>query len=678
MNVELTYEHLRRMRRSATTGLLELIRNGLDAGATNVGVAFARNGLGGISSVTVTDDGVGMSVDHVRHFFTPLSVSWKREAAAQRGMSAPGRPPVTRPLIGRKGEGRLTAFGIGSTVTWTSAWDEDGELHCHRIVWTDAEFDSFGVQQLGVGSTDALAVPGTRVTVSDVRASIEQLTAAKTRRLLESKLGLYLERYPDVTVELDGQLLSARNVQSQRVSIPVAVPDETRSSPRFSGASDTAMLEVIEWAIPTSPAIWLASPGASASYEIPFRESHPGVSFTAWLRWDGWPLMGADAAIATLSPDAEPLIDASRQALSAHLRARSAERVAELLEEWKEEGSYPYQGEPANAPARAERELFDIVAVTAAPALEQSDTIGRTFSLRLLAEAVRTDQTNLGRILREVLALDDETQEQLTRLLDRAPLSAIVELSHIVFQRATFLEWLKNLLFEGNWAAAVGETPGLHDLLAPNTWLFGDEWTLVASEIGLTNTARAHEAMLATDLHDPTAYENDEERLAATAEDEEVLDATGARRRLDLLLVQGRGRRDEPHYLVVELKRPSRRLTKGDLSQIENYLDTLGAHPRFANPKIKWTFLLVGKDCVDAVDRKRKQAAWPIGLTSDGEFACGSKYQLWVRTWSEVLSEADQRLDFLRSALNAAPSTSEEFVELHRIHADVLPTLNTA
>jgi hypothetical protein len=44
----------------------------------------------------------------------------------------------------------------------------------------------------------------------------------------------------------------------------------------------------------------------------------------------------------------------------------------------------------------------------------------------------------------------------------------------------------------------------------------------------------------------------------------------------------------------------------------------------------------------------------------------------------EVLSESDQRLDFLRSALDAAPSTTEEFEELHRIHADVLPTLNSA
>jgi hypothetical protein len=216
--------------------------------------------------------------------------------------------------------------------------------------------------------------------------------------------------------------------------------------------------------------------------------------------------------------------------------------------------------------------------------------------------------------------------------------------------------------------------PGLHDLLAPNTWLFGDEWSLVANEIGLTNAARAHERMLATNLDDPDAYDDDEERAAAAVVGAEVLDATGKRRRLDLLLVQLRGRRDEPHYLVVELKRPSRRLTKGDLSQIENYLDTLGSHERFANPKIRWTFLLVGKDCVDFVDRKRKKTGWPVGLADDGEFKCGSKYQLWVRTWSEVLSESDQRLEFLRTALDAAPSTAEEFAKLHQVHADVLPS----
>lgn len=680
MPVELTDEHLRRMRRSATTGLLELIKNSLDAGAETVSVTFSVGALGNIDAVTVTDDGVGMSIDHIRDYFGPLSLSWKRDAP-RRNAATPGRPPVKRELFGRRGEGRLTAFGIGSTATWITAWHEGAELQRHRIRWSDEDFDGFWVETL---ATESPAAPGrgsgTTVTITDTRPTVERLRSAKTRQLLETKLGIYLEKHPSVTVEVDGRPLTSRNVQNERTSIQVPVPKEMTASDTFARSSSTAVLEVIEWAIPTSPAIWLAGPDGSPLHQLPIREAHPGVSFTAWLRWDGWSDLGADITLASFGPgfefEASALLADAREQLSAHLRARSAARTVELVESWKDEGSYPFVGRPANRTEQAERELFDIVAVTAAPALEQSDTTGRTFSLRLLAEAVRTDHTTLGRILNEVLALDEETQTKLARLLDRAPLSAIVELSHTVLERARFLEWLATLLFEREWAAVVGETPGLHDLLAPNTWLFGDEWTLMAHEVGLTTAARQHEAMLTTNLDDPDAYDTADEHAAGAAQDAEVRDATGARRRLDLLLIRQGGRRDEPHYLVVELKRPSRRLTKRDLEQIENYLDTLGTHRRFANPKIKWTFLLVGKDCHDPVDRKRRQVGWPVGLVSQSEFACGSKYQLWVRTWSEVLSESNQRLDFVRSALDAAPATADEFAELHRIHADVLPTLD--
>src|SRR3546814_2264782 len=120
----------------------------------------------------------------------------------------------------------------------------------------------------------------------------------------------------------------------------------------------------------------------------------------------------------------------------------------------------------------------------------------------------------------------------------------------------------------------------------------------MTSEVGLTNVAREHEKLLATDLDDDTAYDSAAEHQQAHAEHIEVLDPDGKRRRLDLLLVRAGGRRDEPHYFVIELKRPSRRLTRTDFRQIENYLDTLGAHPRFANPKIRWTFSLVGQACV--------------------------------------------------------------------------------
>src|SRR3546814_818313 len=127
--------------------------------------------------------------------------------------------------------------------------------------------------------------------------------------------------------------------------------------------------------------------------------------------------------------------------------------------------------------------------------------------------------------------------------------------------------------------------------------------------------------------------------------------------------------------MILRPPRSTRTVTLFPYTTLFRSLDTLGAHPRFANPKIRWTFALVGKDCVPEVTRSRTQDGRPVGLASRGTFTCGSKYELWVRTWAEVLSEANQRLEFLRTAMDEAPTTSAEFEQLHRLHGDVLPSL---
>src|SRR3546814_16029554 len=112
-----------------------------------------------------------------------------------------------------------------------------------------------------------------------------------------------------------------------------------------------------------------------------------------------------------MAEDTEPLVAAAKKALSEYLRTRSSQRATELLEDWKEEGSYPYEGEPSPSTEHAERELFDLVAVTAAPALEPSDSPGRRSTLRLLYAAVRQDTSDLSRILTKGTALDDPPQQ---------------------------------------------------------------------------------------------------------------------------------------------------------------------------------------------------------------------------------------------------------------------------
>jgi hypothetical protein len=119
------------------------------------------------------------------------------------------------------------------------------------------------------------------------------------------------------------------------------------------------------------------------------------------------------------------------------------------IEEWKSEHVYPYEEEAASEVERVERDLFDVVAVTAARAVNStSDRVGRRFSLRLLRQAVEQSPSELRRVLSEVLELPADKLAELDALLERTSLTSIIALAKVVADRLDFLAGLRELVFD--------------------------------------------------------------------------------------------------------------------------------------------------------------------------------------------------------------------------------------
>jgi hypothetical protein len=117
-DVQLDEQHLERLGATEPiTGLVELIRNALDADASEVSVEFGRNELDGIDEVRVIDNGHGMTEEEVSDGFGRLGGSWKQTARRSKGV-----PRCT----GRDGRGRFLAAGLGGRLRWnTVAEDPD-------------------------------------------------------------------------------------------------------------------------------------------------------------------------------------------------------------------------------------------------------------------------------------------------------------------------------------------------------------------------------------------------------------------------------------------------------------------------------------------------------------------------------------------------------------------------
>jgi HSP90 family molecular chaperone len=127
--------------------LMELVKNSYDADASycKVTITTASDNLdaspfkGAVGSITVEDDGIGMTLDDIRRGWLTISNSGKRDFKKKKLTTAKGRTP-----LGDKGLGRLGTQRLGYNIEmYTRPADSPSEHH----VWFSWK-DFLGQQRL--------------------------------------------------------------------------------------------------------------------------------------------------------------------------------------------------------------------------------------------------------------------------------------------------------------------------------------------------------------------------------------------------------------------------------------------------------------------------------------------------------------------------------------------------
>ena len=139
--------------------------------------------------------------------------------------------------------------------------------------------------------------------------------------------------------------------------------------------------------------------------------------------------------------------DAQRE----HFARRIDELRGNIVKQWKDEDSYPYEGEATDEIENVNRELFEITAVTvhnANAGFRKSDAAARKFTLRLLREAVEKSPDSLHDILTEVARLDQAQLDDLADLLRTTSLPRLIGAARTITDRLRFLEGLEIPLFD--------------------------------------------------------------------------------------------------------------------------------------------------------------------------------------------------------------------------------------
>ena len=345
-------------------------------------------------------------------------------------------------------------------------------------------------------------------------------------------------------------------------------------------------------------------------------------------------------------------MDAAREQLRSHFRARAADRQEQLVDEWKREGTYPYTGEPTGAIEEREREAFEAVAATVADKLPGTKQ-ARKITLGLLRTALVADPEFLRPVLDQLFSLGEAERNDLMRLLDRTRLSNLIRAATTITNRIDFITALEQMVLEPTIARRVRERTELHRILENETWVFGEQYALHVSDGSLTTVLDRHIELL----------------RGTKPSNEPVLRADGTVGRVDLMLSRAGYLTDHRHHLVVELKRPGLTVGMTEYTQLSSYADAVINDNRFLDVETTWDFWLISAKIDRPLHSHAHQPGRPPGCVAE----LGPNTRLWVRSWGELIDECQHRLRFYKNALEYESSEVHALDYLIQTHADVLP-----
>ena len=619
--------------------IAELIWNGLDAEATNIKVTAEADQIN-LTSLTVQDNGHGMSRAEAVQYFQYLGGSWKKaNNTSKNGL---------RHLHGKEGKGRLRALALGRVAEWTvTGKSAEGPLETFTVLIIR---DDLRRARISLPTKPAPgARSGTRIRITEMDKDW-RLDAAGVIQEISELFALYLTEYPDVSISVDGRKVDPAAATSCKRTYklpPIESGDE----------SFPADLEVIEWKRETERMLYLCDEGGLPLHRIPPNIQAPGFEFSAYLksRYNSRLNQQGTLDAGEFDPGIAKAIEDSKDQLRAHFKARQAEDTRSLVERWKQEAVYPYKGDPDTPVKAAERQVFDIVAQNVADALpdfEAQDKRNKRFQLRMLRQAIEKSPEEVQLIMTEVLGLSKGKQEELAKLLKKTTLSAVISAAKMVADRLEFLTGFETMLFDKDLKKLFKERSQLHKILEENTWIFGEQFALTLSDRSLNEVLLKHQ-----------------KEIGSTSKDKKKVKRLDGRTGIvDLFLTRRipTPRADEREYLIVELKAPSVKIGSKETAQLRSYAFAIQSDERFRNMRVHWEFWVVSTDMTPEAIQEVTTIDRPYGML-DRKTNCN----MWIRTWSEILNDSRARLQLFEKELNYNADKDDSLAFLRATYARI-------
>ncbi|MFA5507911.1 MAG: ATP-binding protein [Vulcanimicrobiota bacterium] len=394
---------------NGVSALAELVWNAIDADAKNIRVGWQENEMMGVDTITVEDDGHGISFDEKDlggHPFASLGDSQKHTVNHQS--------PEGRILHGRFGKGRVRALALGGVITWDTVYAKTER--------TNRRYQVRGVvgeATLHVSAPkNSKKTPGTVVTVEHVSEKGNTLEFKSVQRRFSLIFSEHLSNYPDIAIYIQGERLRPESMISKRYLIGTAV---TEVEPR---TKINWQLRCLHWKEPVSDTrgkLFLcdANQLVIGEHELGLRGSEEYTFYLDCARAREW----EDDGLIALKDDAQQVFLEARLKAHRFLRKTFQDRAESLAEELTEQRIFPFPSAPRSREVERQKQMFSEMALHIKQNIGSYDKMNldnKRLLFKLLQGLIEVEPRRAVDILNASLKMSTEDRKALLRLVEGA------------------------------------------------------------------------------------------------------------------------------------------------------------------------------------------------------------------------------------------------------------------
>lgn len=603
--------------------IYELTWNGFDAGADRVDITIDRNDLGGITKILISDNGKGINFESEDCGFNKYDDSEKKNSIHTHG---------------KDGVGRFSFHKICNNAVWYTKFD--GSLYSTSI---DSEvLEDFDTIALDNDSENYFLnkESGTTIELFGFNGKENLPKEEDIIKYLSIEFGWYLAVKKNITICFNG--------------IDIKIPSAIITDHNFKVDDLVFDAQFYLWnnkpSSEKSYNYYISNSGSLKLKELSKFNQKPGFYLSTVLKSELFD--SQDLELIEMSSDIINWFEVKDEILRVqqNLYTEFLKRKANnLIKSYEDKGFFLInKGIDHNYNLWREKNIKIIIKemYIADPSIFNTlkDRPAKIL-IRLLEKIVVSNENDsLLDILDGILDLNTDGLNRLSKVIKDSSLENIISTVEEITKRLSIVKMIKEVM-ESKYHSVL-ETPDLQKVIERNSWLFGEQYSLIGAEEDDFNKIAKNLRNQVKDIED------------ISIEDlEENVEIEGAKRQVDLFLASKNVSYDESNNkiykcVIIEIKRPGISLSKKHLRQLEDYAEIISKHPSFGiSNRMRFELILIGrKISKDDVYITRALDSLKIHQ-ENGLVSKDDRMKSYVRDWFSILDEHELSHSYLLEKL---------------------------